>query len=150
MENMENRSFWNRQCSIPEHLLCTGTDQFGGEGRLTDPGCGLIVPPMRSSRFSPVARVAAIVALSALLLVLLGANAELEAADEACVACGSCENTLESHHHCCTTCCQSHAAAALPQQRISTTPVIANPIRTVTTMAVTDRSSDTPYRPPRV
>ena len=102
-------------------------------------------------------------ALSALFVLFLAATggliAESDASGEPCVGCAGCEsgecggedeNPLTSHHHCCTTCCMAHAPLALATVISTQTPAIAEPMPARTSMAVAGRSSETPYRPPRV
>jgi hypothetical protein len=122
-----------------------------------------IVVRVKSNRFSIGGRTTALLALSALLIVLLGATAGFAADDdaggEACVGCAGCEGgecgeqeggPFTSHHHCCVTCCMSHAAFALPTAVSSPAAPIAAAMPTCVSPAVTGRSPDTPFRPPRV
>jgi hypothetical protein len=122
-----------------------------------------IVLQVSPCRFSSVARVIALLALSALCVVLLGATGGLitdPAADgETCVGCAGCaagecgregDNPLTSHHHCCTTCCISHAPLSLATVMSTYAPVLAESVRARAVMVLTDRTPETPYRPPRV
>ena len=105
----------------------------------------------------------AFLALPALLVLFLGATggliADSDASGEPCVSCAGCEsgecggedeNPLTSHHHCCTTCCMAHAPLALATVISTQAPALAEPIPARTSVAVAGRSSETPYRPPRV
>ena len=118
---------------------------------------------MPPTLFSTGSRTTAVLALSALIVVLLGSTvgfaADSDAGGEPCVGCAGCESgecggedgsPFTSHHHCCATCCMSHVALALPTVPSSPAPVIAEPILVRAALAVTGRGPETPYRPPRV
>ena len=146
------------------HLRARGVPHAGPEGpRLKFWSSEPIVVQVSSSRFSTGGRATALFALSALLVVLLGATggiiADPDAGGEPCVGCAGCEtgecaagdeNPLTSHHHCCTTCCMSHAPLALATVISAQAPAIAEPMPARTSVAVTGRSPETPDRPPRV
>jgi hypothetical protein len=108
-------------------------------------------------------RATALLALSALILVVLGSAVGLasdpEAAGERCVGCAECErgncgreegNPLLSHHHCCASCCMSHAPLALSAALSSPAPVIAETMLACAPPAELGRNPETPYRPPRI
>jgi hypothetical protein len=118
---------------------------------------------VRYHRFSTGNRATALLALSALTFVILGPTvgfaADPDAGGEPCVGCAGCEtgdcggedgNAVTSHHHCCTTCCMSHTPLALPTVFSSPAVLIAEPMLMSAAMAVTPRSPETPYHPPRV
>ena len=118
---------------------------------------------MRSSRFSSGSRITALLAFSALIVLFLGPTvgfaADPDASGERCAGCPGCEsgecgddeeNPLGSHHHCCTTCCMSHTSYALPTPLSYPVSAITERMQTSAPVAVTGRTPETPYRPPRV
>jgi len=118
---------------------------------------------MRHRRFGTANRGTALLALSALTFVVLGATmgfaADPDAAGEPCMGCAGCEagecghegeNPLTSHHHCCTTCCMSHAPLALPAVLASPTPWAAEQMPVPAAAAVLPFSAEPLYHPPRV
>jgi len=118
---------------------------------------------MRFRGFSARDRLAAVCALLALAVVLLGSTGGLTADTgteaESCVGCTRCESgrcgeggdePLTSHHHCCITCCFSHAPLTLAIESSTQVPAIAGSLSVNSTVAVVGGCLDAPYRPPRV
>ena len=118
---------------------------------------------MRRRDFSTRERACALVTLAAFFLVMLGATgafaADPGAAGEPCVGCPGCESgdcrdeaehPIESHHHCCTTCCLAHASLTLATAQATQELAVVGPLAISRAVGVSDRSQDTPYRPPRV
>ena len=118
---------------------------------------------MRPHRFTTIDRATAVLALAALVFVLIvssGAVAgEPEAGGERCVGCSSCEGgdcdegceqPLTSHHHCCATSCMTHLSIAIPTASAAPTPLAVGPMGAGVTVAAVSRTTETPYRPPRV
>jgi len=110
-----------------------------------------------------VERTAALLVLSSLMVVLIGSTvgfaADPDAGGELCVGCSGCEkgecggedgSPFGSHHHCCITSCMSHTSFALPIVPSSAAPPMAQPSVMPAILGLTSRTSETPYRPPRV